>query len=797
MSNDSVFIGNTREYTAAQLRSIALGWPAFIVECVVLLFVALLCVASNAFFPFVAVLASIVLFRTIVQGFLRDCLENESLPVFAGTGVGAYLSASVVAHCKKKKHISMYDLLQAASASERGSFVLEELGISAEHLLQTCKQDCEQTLDPASFLSQAIALLSHIHEKRVGGQVILVTLLLHTACGKKLMEELDMSSDDVQGLLQWEKRHQILRGEPLFWQPEAVAALSSVSRSWVMGYTDELDTLTSEVRTPPAHDAVIHSSVISQMMSIFNRAKQKNILLLGKRGVGKSTLVRNFAAALRKAERENHRSFTRVLDLHTEMLLSGVHDPDRFFLQALSRAQQSGHFVLIIRDFTMLLKASDAALRTVLGRTLEASNITLIGIADIADYHATIKAESGIDALFEKVNVEDANDEETLTVLMSHYFSLERKHIRVTYKALKAMLDLSKKYLTAQAGMPGKAVQVMDDAIQRAHEKGSTTVTEDHVRDVISVRGRVNVKKVSEDERASLLQLEEQMKKQIIDQDPAVEAVCNALKRARMDLSSRKKPIGTFLFLGPTGVGKTQTAKTLAHQYFGSSDAMIRLDMNEYSHVDSVFTIIGTSTSEGFLSQRVQDAPSSLILLDEIEKAHPSVLNLFLQILDEGKLNDGRGVSTDFRNTIIIATSNAGALFIRDFVRDHQHLDPASFKKAVIDAILQEKLFSPEFINRFDDVILFQPLSVSGAQKVAMLMLDEIVQEIAKNKGITVKLEEGVVRKLVEKGHSTEFGAREMRRTITDEIENFIADAMLQHNIKRGQEILIREQDFT
>ena len=259
-------------------------------------------------------------------------------------------------------------------------------------------------------------------------------------------------------------------------------------------------------------------------------------------------------------------------------------------------------------------------------------------------------------------------------------------------------------------------------------------------------------------------------------------------------------PLGTFLFLGPTGVGKTHTAKILAQEYFGSTDSLIRIDMNEYGTEDSVYGIIGdpnpTKESRSFLSKQVQDHPFSLILLDEIEKAHPKVLNVFLQILDEGHLADNRGVKTDFRNTIIIATSNAGALFIRDFVKEHRNESNADFKESLVDTILEQKIFSPEFINRFDEVILYYPMSIREAIKVALLMLQNIVSEVADTKGYNIQLEEDVVAEIVQHGYSVEFGAREMRRTIVDVIENFLADYLLQNDVKRGDSIKISLDDI-
>lgn len=798
---EPISLRGTRGYKAAKIRRKYLGWPGSIFALLLLVTVAGLSIEAGQVLPFALMLGVVVFFRHVVSLYLSEQLENDAMPLPKGAPEHDKLSADLVCMLATNNIVSAGELFDASLMSKRGAFLLAELGINAGVMSKACRTEINSHINTRDLIAKAADYLVPFQETRVGANLILYTLFVHIESCKQMLRQADMSLEDLDGLIRWERMHDRFKAHENPLSPAAITRSSRMGRSWVTGYTDALDALTAEVdchaRTTGEMSTVIHTEAIQNILRVLTRNRRRNVLILGGQGVGKKTMVENIACALRNFERETHASFTRVLVLRTEKLLSGVGDPASVFYQALSRASNSGRIILVIRDLSSLLASASGSLKSVLMKCMESDTISVIGVADARDYHASIKSDAGLDSQMEKVTVEDATDEETMAVMMAHYFALERRNIRITYKALKSILELSKRYLSSRSGFPGKAIDVMDESIMRAADHGHAYVTEEHVRDVVSAKGKVNVKRVDDTERDRLLNIESVLKSRIIGQDVAVKAVSGALKRARIDLADRKRPVGTFLFLGPTGVGKTQTAKALAQEYFGSADAMIRLDMNEFSHADSAASIIGSGTAEGFLSQRVQDKPFSLILLDEIEKAHPAVLNLFLQILDEGFLTDARGIKTDFRNTIIIATSNAGALFIRDFVREHQNFGKEEFKTAVVETILREKMFAPEFINRFDETVLFHPLSKENAQKVAMLMLGEIIGDIEKRRGVHVTVEEDVITAIVQRGYSAEFGAREMRRTITDMIEDYLADYMLRNNVKRGESIQIRAQDLS
>ncbi|MDD5041623.1 MAG: AAA family ATPase [Candidatus Peribacteraceae bacterium] len=736
----------------------------------------------------------------IIRRFIVDRLGDDAHLAETARTAADRLPLDVVHHLHDFTTVSVPELLKAAIDASRGRFFLAQMAARPE-VVWECLRATAENLDAGAFLDNAAQRLPDFGKKMISAPYILYLLFEQSPQSAELLNGLDLSLEDLRAMLTWEKFHTLLPKKHMFLSPHVLIRMfGGLEKSWMLGYTGALDRLTTEITGSILWNdnraVILHAPLIEEMHRTLARQANHNILVVGPQGVGKTTFVENALYALRRSEVKESKSTTRVLTLKTAELLSGGVPSDTFLLQALRQAEKTGHYVLVIENIALILSSADPKVMTVLQKLLETKNISVIATARAEDYHDVIKRSTAIESLFSVLPLEEPKDEEVLAVLMEQHFRLEHSlHVTVTYKALQAILTLTRRYL-GKGAFPGKAVLVMTDAMAAARKAGVPTVIEPHIREIVSRVSHVNVTDVKQGERDKLLRIEEIMRAQVIGQEAAVHAVAGALKRARMDIGAGKRPLGTFLFLGPTGVGKTQTAKTLAEVYFGAADRMIRLDMNEYSTEASIEGILGSPQAgkehaEGFLTKRIQDQPFSLLLLDEIEKAHPSIVNLFLQVLDEGVLIDHHGVKTDFRNTIIIATSNAGALFIRDYVSKNTTIEAAVFKKSVIDAILAEKLFSPEFINRFDEVVLFHPLSLADAEKVAMLQIREIVTDILKKHGVIVQVSEPLIRQIVQRGYSAEFGARAMRRVITQEIEDRVADEMLKHDTKRGGTIVL------
>jgi ATP-dependent Clp protease ATP-binding subunit ClpC len=524
------------------------------------------------------------------------------------------------------------------------------------------------------------------------------------------------------------------------------------------------------------------------------------VLLVGPVGVGKRSIIEGLAQLMVKEEVPVFLKDKRLVELDISRLIGGTSpaEAQSRLLNVIGEVMHSKNIVLFIDNLEAIIGISSGSegsleLSEVLADVLSRQNIFCLACASSENYSKYIE-ERSLGEIMTTVGVSEPGRDQAIQILESKVGFFESKYnVYINYRAVEQAVDLSARYISDKS-LPEKAINIMQLTAVRVSKsaKGQGFCSQDDIASVVSEQTGIPVSKISESETQKLLSLEDNIHARMIGQEEAVLAISGSLRRARAELRESKRPIASFLFLGPTGVGKTELAKTVTEVYFGDENYMIRLDMSEYQLADSVKKMIGDSTSGslGYLTEAVRKKPFSLVLLDEIEKAHPDVLNLFLQMMDDGRLTDGQGRTINFTNSIIVATSNAGALYISESVS--KGVDISIIKQELIDNQLN-KIMRPELINRFDGVIVFKPLSFDNVVAVAKLMLNKIRKNL-EVKGIDLVASEAGVKELARQGYDPKFGARPLRRLLQDKTENQIANLILANGLKRRDTVVIDEE---
>jgi ATP-dependent Clp protease ATP-binding subunit ClpC len=402
--------------------------------------------------------------------------------------------------------------------------------------------------------------------------------------------------------------------------------------------------------------------------------------------------------------------------------------------------------------------------------------------------------------LFERIIPDEAGTESTLSVVVEKARRMERGgKIFFSYPSLISITELADRYIT-YGEMPSKAIDLLIEISSWAREKGISVLNKVDVVSFVGNKTGVSIGVPNKAESDKLANLEPFLHKRIVGQDEAVSSVANALRRVRSGITNPKRPFASFLFLGPTGVGKTETSKALAESFFGGENKMIRFDMSEYKEADALPTLLGSSSEmhAGLLANKIRDNPYGVLLLDEFEKASPDVRDLFLQVLDEGEFSDALGNKVNCKNLIIIATSNAGADMIWKMVEQKKDfkINKQENKNQIIDHLIETGVLKPELINRFDGVIIFHPLESSELDEVAKLMFKKLAARLKKDKQIEISIDPKLLDSLVKADDNQEFGARSINRMIQEKVEDMLARKILSGDIKAGDSIEIKDKDM-
>lgn len=574
--------------------------------------------------------------------------------------------------------------------------------------------------------------------------------------------------------------------------------------------------LTQLAREGKLDPVIGRENEIKRVVNILCRRTKNNPALIGEPGVGKTAIVEGLAQRIVSGNVPEPLRNKRVVSLDMAAIVAGTKYRGEFeermrkIINEIRR--QQGEIILFVDEFHNIVHAGaaegaiDAA--SIFKPALARGELQCIGATTFDDYRKYIEKDAALERRFQPIHVNEPTVEETKSILKGIRHRYEEHHkVEITDEAVEAAVELADKYITGRF-LPDKAIDLMDEASAKVRlEEGreSKEVTPEDVAQIVSIWTGIPVTRLAQSEAEKFLHIEEAIHERIVDQEEAVQAVAEALRRSRAGLKDRRKPIGSFLFLGPTGVGKTELARALAEYLFGTEDALVKLDMSEYMEKHTVSRMVGAPPGYvgyeegGQLTEKVRRHPYSVVLFDEIEKAHPDVFNILLQIMDDGRLTDAQGRVVDFRHVIIILTSNlgtAGAL-AKPFgfrLEDQPILAYEEMKQRLLEEV--KKNFRPEFLNRLDEIIIFHPLEPEHIRRIVDLMIARIGKEI-KSKKLYLVLTDSAKDLLARKGFDPSFGARPLRRTIQHMVENPLSEKILEGEFQEGDTVVIDCEDST
>ncbi len=690
-------------------------------------------------------------------------------------------------------------------------FIMARIGYSKKSVEPYLSNNAEK-IDLTKIAVRAMQIAIAESHRQIETGDVFISLCENYSPLKNFLSDVHLEIKDIANIVYWQTsviRNQIKAQNRIF-DPDDLHLSGGIGRDWVFGFAMLLKQYGSDMTEAiSAHglnlEIVGHDKEIKQMEEALTRDRGGNVLLVGEAGIGKKTTVLGFAKRVQEGKAMGNLKNQHIMQIDLDALLAGAGDGGQITQRVtaiFNEAVRAGNIIMYIENIQNLFSSGDAGKVNaieVLLPYLDAPGLYIIGTCDVSSYNRYVATNSSLTEKFTKVNIEEPTNEEMVRILEDVVPTVEgHTGSLITYGAIKATINAADKYIM-NIPNPEKSINLIDGAAAKAtSDRGQTIIVDDDIGVYVSEKYDVPTSAVGEAEKEKLLNLENIMHQRVIGQRQAIDAIANALRRARAGVVDSKKPIGSFLFLGSTGVGKTETAKALAEAYFGDEGRMIRFDMSEYQNKQDIYRLIGATIDgeevPGQLTTAIREHPFSLLLFDELEKANPDILNLFLQILDEGHLTDGNGRKVSFTNSIIIATSNAGANVIKQSIGSGVEYEV--LKKTLMDYIIDNAIYRPEFINRFTQVIVFSPLNQAEIQQIATLMLKSMANTLYKNKEVTLQISPDAVVYLAKLGFDPEMGARPMSRTIQEKVEDMLAKKLLSGELKKGDSIAISAADL-
>ncbi len=587
-----------------------------------------------------------------------------------------------------------------------------------------------------------------------------------------------------------------------WWTRERLARISGLASEWSYGFTYLLSRYSRNL----LNDKEVYSDSISlsgrereleQIQSILARRAGANAMLVGQPGQEKMEVIWNLCRRIKSKTAFPNLIGKKPLIFLTSNFTSTIDNKNDFELKLktiFTEALEAGNIIMVIDNFPKLVlqaKQYDLNLYEIIEPYLASSEGQIIGLADTEYFHTLIETDPAVMSRFEVVQTKSLLIDEIIKIIAREALAIERVYeIFYTYPAI---LEIAKsaEYYFPDGVSSDKAEDLLTEISPWAIANSVEIIGKDEVLNYIEGKTNIPTSSITTDEKDKLLNLENLLMKRVVAQREAIFSVSSAIRRGRAGIRNEKRPLGSFLFLGPTGVGKTETAKALAEVLFGNDNLLMRLDMSEYQNAESLARLIGSreNNTQGILANMLREHPYGVLLLDEFEKTNKDVLNLFLQIIDEGYFSDASGKKVMARNIMFIATSNAGAEKIFEIVSTGKDLK--DFESEIISYIVKQGIFRPELLNRFDANVLFHPLTKENLLEISKLMLLKVAGRLAE-KGIIMSVDNDLVNFVAQGGYNPTFGARPMNRLIQDTVEQHLADLIIRGTLDAGQTISFR-----
>lgn len=591
-----------------------------------------------------------------------------------------------------------------------------------------------------------------------------------------------------------------------WWKLRQLMSMPPLARDWAMGYTPTLDRYADDL-TNVSFQLAIRGHIIGRETETgeiereLSKSSETNVILSGEPGVGRHTIIHALSRKMYEGKTNNVLAYKRLLFVNMEKVLSEKSDRDeqeQFITELFEEAYRAKSVILVIEGFERYVSGGEGHtdISGIIQKYAKTDALQMIGITTPFAYEQHIYPVAEIRTLFTKVEVSEIGKDKALSILLDKAILFEQKHgVIIPYETLLVVSDKSDFFIT-HVPFPEKALQLLESACIYATQKLKTRRVMPDVIDTVLTEKTHIPTSLTDDIKKKLLHLEELMRSRVIGQDDAITQIASAMRRSFILLGTRKKPLASFLLLGPTGVGKTETAKAIAEVFFDTPDCMIRFDMSLYQQKSDITQLIGSvkDLTPGLLTNAIREQPYGILLLDEIEKAHPDILNIFLTVLDEGYFTDGYGQRVDAKNLVIIATSNAGAAHIHQILLKQSmqaQITDGFAPNKLIDYLIQEHIFSPEFLNRFDGVIAYRPIEGAAVDVIAKNMIAEIAQTIFERYKVTVSVKDETLQHIAKQGYDVQYGARNLERVLRTQIEDRIAREILSGTVHEGDSITL------